>query len=181
MPENPKYEILLKEIDLIHDTIKNFDDIMFKTKNFGLAIWGGSLYLIVEHLTNNPSKPLLVLFSSIIPLVFWLIHARWQVHLFSIGGRSKVISTFINSNDFQEWRAGSGKVTFPVYDVVGWIYTNKSEHGKNYDPAYLTKPASLMEAIFYKDAKYFFGPMILVSIVLGLILLKTPDVVKGIT
>jgi hypothetical protein len=35
---NPRYPILLREIDLLHDTIKNLDDIIYKTKNFAI-LW----------------------------------------------------------------------------------------------------------------------------------------------
>ncbi|RIK80874.1 hypothetical protein DCC62_03075, partial [candidate division KSB1 bacterium] len=50
-----RWELLLKEIDLIHSTIKNLDDIIFKTKNFGFLFWGGSLFLIVKDMSDmNP-------------------------------------------------------------------------------------------------------------------------------
>lgn len=50
---NPRYPILLKEIDLIADNIKNLDDIIFKTKNFAIGIRGGSLYLISQHVQGE--------------------------------------------------------------------------------------------------------------------------------
>ncbi len=49
---NSKYQLLLKEIDIIADTIKNLDVIIYKTKNFAFAFWGGSIFLITKLLKN---------------------------------------------------------------------------------------------------------------------------------
>ena len=48
--QNYRWEILKKEIDLISHNIRNLDDIIYKTKNFAILIWGGSLYLIAQHI-----------------------------------------------------------------------------------------------------------------------------------
>ncbi|MEO7766354.1 MAG: hypothetical protein ABIS01_02970 [Ferruginibacter sp.] len=43
-------EFIFRELDIIYDTIKNLDDIIHKSKNFAFLTWGGSMYLIAEHL-----------------------------------------------------------------------------------------------------------------------------------
>ena len=61
LQNNFRYQILMKEIDVIHSTIKNFDDIIYKTKNFAFLFWGGSLYLIarLEHLEHDTIRHLI--------------------------------------------------------------------------------------------------------------------------
>ncbi|TVM02785.1 MAG: hypothetical protein CV087_08610 [Candidatus Brocadia sp. WS118] len=72
-----RWELLLKEIDQIHSTIKNLDDIIFKTKNFGFAFWGGSLFLSTKLDKFSADKiRLLILLTAIIPIMFWTIDYR---------------------------------------------------------------------------------------------------------
>ena len=53
MPTNPRHQILLKEMELIQDSIKNLDDLIFKTRHFAFLFWGGSLFLIAGQLFEN--------------------------------------------------------------------------------------------------------------------------------
>ncbi len=125
---NPRYPILLKEIDLIHSTIKNLDDIIYKTKNFGILIWGGSLYLIAQHVDLEDKiwgidkENLLIYLTVLIPIIFWAIHYRWQKHLMTCSMRERIISWFINSPGFLLWLQGDESVQFPVYDSIGRLF-----------------------------------------------------------
>jgi len=67
LDNNPHWQILLKEIDLIHGNRKKSGDIIYKTKNFATIFWGGSLYLIVEHLKSVQNVKSMILFTAIIP------------------------------------------------------------------------------------------------------------------
>lgn len=102
--QNYKYDLLLKEIDLIDGTIKNLDDIIYKTKNFAFAFWGGSIFLITK--LDKPIAdqiPLLIALTAIIPIMFWIIDYRWRKHLLLVSARERIISLFINSSEFREW------------------------------------------------------------------------------
>lgn len=182
---NPRYPILLKEIDLIHDTIKNLDDILYKTKNFAILIWGGSLYLITEHvevegaIAGVSKKDFLIYLTIIIPLIFWAIHYRWQMHLSMCSARERMISWFINSSGFPLWLNGEESVKFPVYDFTARLYNKQADRrdwerlGVEADEAYLIdlghKELNSWKILFYKDAKWYYLLMMVISILFGVL------------
>lgn len=172
-----RWELLLKEIDQIHSTIKNLDDIIFKTKNFGFLFWGGSLYLIVQHLSNVPwkIKIALIFLTGLIPLLFWVMDYHWRKHLLQCSRRERNISLFLNSEAFERLVLQGEKdlkgKCFPFFDVVGWIYTKTTEEksGVPFLDEYLIDPEDFRgwKVIRYKDAKWFYGTMFVVSMILG--------------
>lgn len=174
-----RWELLLKETDQIQDTIKNLDDIIFKTKNFGFLFWGGSLFLIVEHLDELEQwkRAVLILLTALIPLLFWIMDYYWRKYLMQCGQRERHISHFLNSEAFERLVLKGEKdiegKQFPFFDVVGWIYT-KTADVKTEGPfleEYLVNPDEFKgwRVIKYKDAKWFYGVMISVSVVFGML------------
>jgi hypothetical protein len=104
MSENYKYDLLLKEIDLIAGNIKNLDDIIYKTKNFAFAFCGGSIFLITKLDKSMADEiPVLILLTAIIPIMFWTMDFRWCKLLLMASAREKIISLFINSPEFGEY------------------------------------------------------------------------------
>lgn len=179
LENNPRWQILLKEIDLIHSNIKNLDDIIYKTKNFAILFWGGSLYLIVQHLKSVPNVNALIILTAIIPVMFWAMHFRWQKHLSMCSQREQMLSFFINSPAFEEWLPGEGTVQFPLYDIPGWLYTKnmpekalkvREQLGVKVDSKYLldSDDLSFWKILFYKDAKWYYSMMFLISVLFGL-------------
>ncbi len=174
-----RWELLLKEIELIHSTIKNLDDIIFKTKNFGFVFWGGSLYLIVQYLSDLSArmKMGLIFLTGLIPLLFWVMDYNWRKHLLRCSRRERHLSHFLNSEAFEHLVLRGEKdiegKRFPFFDVVGWFYTKTAE-GKT-DQSFLdeylinTNEFRGWMVISYKDAKWFYGTMFVVSMVLGVI------------
>lgn len=177
--------LLFKELDVIQDTIKNLDDIIHKSKNFSFLAWGGSLYLVIEHLgiTKQQDKGLMSLLTAIIPILFWAMDYKWRKHILQSSMRIKIISLFINSVEFNKMISGEtdfdGAENFPFYDPVGWIYTKKAVTEDPDIPAnqfaskYLLDESKLTgrKILFYKDAYIFYGTMLLLSIVLGVVLI----------
>lgn len=180
---NPRYTILLKEIDLIAGNIKNLDDIIYKTKNFAIALWGGSLYLLAQYgkadgeLGGIARVNLLIYLTALIPIIFWAIHYRWQKHLSMCSARERMISWFINSPGFPLWLSGEEDVNFPVYDIPGWLYTKQADRshwkrlGVEVDEAYLLdhKELGFWKILLYKDAKWYYSLMIVISVLFGLL------------
>ena len=180
---NPRYPILLKEIDLIHSTIKNLDDIIYKTKNFAVILWGGSLYLLAQHVKVEgvvggiPKEKLLVYLTALIPIIFWAIHYRWQKHLSMSSARESMISWFINSPGFLLWLKEEDDVHFPVYDIPGWLYTKQADRshwgrlGIEVDEAYVLdhKELGFWKILLYKDAKWYYSLMIAISVLFGIL------------
>lgn len=180
---NPRYPILLKEIDQIHDAIKNLDDIIYKTKNFAIVLWSGSLYLIAQHVNATEKlfeiakEDLLVFCTALIPLIFWAIHFRWQKHLSMTGQRERMISWFINSPAFLAWLKGDETIKFPVYDIPGWLYTKQGNRNQwremkiEIDEDYLLDHSELSfwKTLLYKDAKWYYSLMAVVSLLFGIL------------
>ncbi len=174
-----RWELLLKEMEFIKDTIKNLDDIIYKTKNFGFAFWGGSLYLIVDHMKelSQGTKAPLILLTALIPLLFWVMDYSWRKHLMQCIRRERHISLFLNSDAFERLVLQGEKdiegKQFPFFDVVGWIYTTTA-YGKTDGPfmeEYLINPNEFRgwKVIVFKDAYWFYGTMIVSSIIFGAI------------
>jgi hypothetical protein len=191
-----RWQILQKEIDLIDGTIKNLDDIIYKTKNFAWLMWGGSLFLIVGYLDESDVNHQLLIFCTVlIPIIFWLMDYQWRKHLRFASEREKIISRFINSQDFLEAIKDEGQSKFPLLDPVGWIYVQDSNAEKSetkpenkntkssskdkkgssrkmeFDSSYLVDRDMFRkrDIAFYKDAKYFFPGMIVISIAFGVL------------
>ena len=174
MENNYRYKILLKEIDIIHSTIKNLDDIIYKTKNFAFLFWGGSLFLIANLELNDDVKISLILLTVLIPIMFWIIDFQWRKHLRMASQREKTISLFINSDKFEKWLNGKN-IRFPLYDPVGWIFLKRDCQTKEYlseiDEKYFTTPFKFLDILLYKDSKWYFSLMIIVSILFGTVYL----------
>lgn len=145
-------EILKQEIDLIDKTIARIDHIQLSMKNWTIVIWGGSLYLIVEHLNTSG---LLILLTAIIPFLFGYMDLIWRRQLLKVSYREKRISDYINKNSKEE--------NFKVLDPIGWAY-NESALKADYK-----KETSLLKAIGYKGEGFFYLVLILISILLAVL------------
>lgn len=119
----------------------------------------------------------LILLTALIPLLFWVMDYQWRKHLMQCSRRERYMSNFLNSDLFERLVLKGEKdiegKSFPFFDVVGWIYT-KAEYGNTDGPflkEYLidTDEFRGWNVIKYKDAKWFYGIMILVSILFGLV------------
>lgn len=177
--------ILFKELDTIHDTIKNLDDIIYKSKNFAFLTWGGSIFLIAEKInfSGQTDKAYLLLLTAVIPLLFWTMDFKWRKYILQCSKREKIISLFINSDEFKKLVSGeadeNSNSQFPFYDPVGWIYTKKgliedAAVPKNkFDAKYIIdeNEFTFKKVLFYKEAYLFYGVMVLLSVILGIVML----------
>ena len=148
---------------------------------------------------------ILVILTVAISILFWSMDFRWRKHLRMAAERERIISLFINSTDFDKWLndESSHKNIFPLYDPIGWIYSEdpKDEEGlfaklkkilpwwrtdfvrtevvPDFDDRYRTDPDMFTfgDIAFYKDAKFFYGIMIFLSIALGLFMILCGDYV----
>lgn len=169
--KNYKYDLLLKEIDLIDGTIKNLDDIIYKTKNYAFLFWSGSIFLVtgMDKFQDNKIS-LLIILTAIIPIMFWTMNYFWYKHLRFTSQRERIISLFINSLEFKDWLENENSaVKFPLYDKIGWIYTTEMENKKYFDEKYLInrKQIKFWQIFFYKDAKVYYPAMVSISILFG--------------
>jgi len=172
---NFRENLILKEMEIAHSSIKNLDDIIHRTKNFAFLTWGGSLALLVKFvsdpLNHRSGMHWLILLTGLVPLLFWSMDYWWRKHLRMASRREKRLSLFINSKDLEEQLNGkptTGK--FPLHDHIGWIYTkqglenNEIPHG--FAEEYLgdKKEFGIMEILFYKDAWFYYLGMLVISV-----------------
>lgn len=104
-------ELLKQEIELIDKTIARIDHIQINMQNWAILIWGGSLFLIVQHLDQSW---LLILLTAVIPCLFGFLDVIWRRQLLKVNYREKKISDFINENSEEE--------NFIILDPIGEGY-----------------------------------------------------------
>ena len=93
-----------------------------------------------------------------------------------------MISKFINSEVFEKWLKDNEMVNFPLYDVQGWMYrinlkknffhklfcTKKKEEQEEEKKIWLDdNEICFWETLFYKNAKFYFPIMIIISIIMS--------------
>lgn len=166
---HPRYQLLLKEIELLNGNVKNLDDLIHKTKNFGIVLWGGSVSILIGQPPDGlDNVHVLLLMTGIIPILFWMMDYQWRKHLLLISQREKVISSFVNGDAFDEWLSeGHSEPRFPLYDMAGWIYVKGMQGAARYGDAYLVDRqavARFWRVLLYKEAKWFYSIMIVISI-----------------
>jgi hypothetical protein len=179
-------KLILKEMEISHSSIKNLDDIIYKTKNFAFLAWGGSLALLVKSwggslallvkYVSGPNLPdsnmhWLILLTGLIPLMFWSMDYWWRKHLRMAGRRERRLSLFINGEDFEKQVSGaSGQQMFPYCDHVGWIYTRQALKAKAIPPVFADKHLGdkkefgIISTLFYKDGWIYYLGMTIISI-----------------
>ena len=143
-------DIIKQEVEIIDKTISRIDQIQQAMKNWCITIWGGSLYLVIEHLDKSY---LIILITAIIPLSFGYIDIVWKQQILKVTYRERKISDFIS---------GVSKETdFRILDPISTGST---------DP-YFRKQTSFSKAIFYKADGVFYLLMTIVSVTLAMLLL----------
>jgi len=94
---NEKYDILLKELDLIDSSIRQMDELTKGVKEWSIATWTASIgfALAISQLTPY------VALTAAIPAMFWLVDASYRRIQSQFIKRHKQIQIFINSEDFE--------------------------------------------------------------------------------
>ena len=99
---NAKYELLLKELDLIDSSIRQMDEITKGIKEWSIGAWTASVgFSIAIH----QLAPYIAL-TAIIPFMFWLVDASYRRVQTQFINRHKEIQQFINSKDFESFING---------------------------------------------------------------------------
>lgn len=145
-----QFDLLKQEIELIDKAIARIDHIQLSMKNWAIVVWGGSLYLIVEHINRSG---MLILLTAIIPFLFGYMDLIWRQQLLKVNYRQNRISAFINGSTTEE--------DFKILDPLGRAY----EH--TVLKADFKKETSLFKAIGYKGEGFFYLVLILISILLA--------------
>ncbi len=150
-------EFLKQELTTLNDTIARFDTITQSVKNWSILLWSASISFAMsreEGLRNY------VIFTSIIPLAFWYIDARWRRTQRQMIFRVGEISEFLNGSNLQK-SIELGKITgINILDVK----SKKSE-----DQESKWKFATIKKTMFFKTVFIFYVFQITTSLLIGVV------------
>lgn len=148
---NFQLECIKKEMDLTERVIDRMDKITQTTKNWGIVVWLG----VVAAFLRDPKLKYMIIFSGIVPLIFWFIDAWWlSLHRGAIL-RQKRIRQFINSKTFKESFDANELPSFQLFDPYGKQYKGTSAYKKQ---------TNIFRIMRYKELMFLFGSLLLFSI-----------------
>jgi len=153
-----KYQIefLKLEFNCINEIIARMDEMAQATKNWAIVTWAGSIAIVL----GQPDLRKFVVFTSILPFLFWFIDAFLRHLQRRSTYRTKVISNFLNNNSLQQSFENQQLTDFIVLDPTA-IHNRNEESYKEY--------TSVWRALNFDEVKYFYLGLVGLSMVLGII------------
>lgn len=149
-----RLSILSKEIDLTNSTIDRIDGITQAVKNWSIVIWAGSISVFL----GNPELRKFLILTTILPFLFWMLDARWRYLQKRSVIRQQKIAEFVNSNDFIETFKTKTFKNFHILDPVGMTHRKSEDY---------RKAVKMSNTFFFKEIVWFYGGLMLLSILLG--------------
>ena len=146
-------DILRQEIDLIDKTIARIDQIQIALKGWAITVWGGSLFLVAQHLEESG---ILILLTAIIPLLFGMLDLIWAKQILIVNYRQEKLARFINAEEEDR--------NFSFLDPLAKKYSKQQD--------YLDR-INFKKAINHKGIMMFYLSLVTISIILGISLLLT--------
>jgi hypothetical protein len=150
---NYQMDCLKIEIDLINQIIDRMDTMAQTTKKWAIVTWAGSIALAI-----NQNLESYILLTAILPILFSFIDGTVRRLQARSIFRMNEIYSFLNDERLRKSFEKKQLISFSVLDPVGRQYIN-NEFFKTY--------TSLWRTMFYFEIKYFYGGLILISLVLG--------------
>jgi len=146
--------LLAKEIDLINNTIDRIDGITQAVKNWAIVTWAGSITVFLGEVDLRPY----LLLTMVLPLLFWFSDARWRYLQKRSIVRQQKIAEFLNSEEFKESFETRSLENFYILDLVGKGHQRDADYQKS---------VNLKKIFFYKELSWFYGGLMLLSLILG--------------
>jgi len=155
---NYQLECLKLEIDLVDREITRMETITQNVKNFSIVTWAGGITVFL----GQDALRKYVIFTALLPLLFWFVDA-WWIHLHAgVKLRLKKINEFINGENLSESFKQQRLVEFTVLDILGEQYRETKEY------KLITNVLKIME---YKELRFLYGGLSTFSFVLGVLAL----------
>ena len=151
---NYQLDILKLELQSLDGIIERIDEITQTTKNWAIITWAG----IVTVAIGQPDLRKFIIFTSVLPLFFWLVDAHWR-HLqrrstFRVGK----IGEFLNDGRLLKSFEQKRLVDFSVYDPIGAQYKDIPEYKKH---------VSTWKAMNFKSVRTFYLSLAVISLLIG--------------
>lgn len=116
-------ELLKQEMDMLQNSIRGYDSILFTIKGWAITIFSGIILFAIDK-----QKPLLYLFCIASVLAFWLVDAFYKSAQNFLINRYRKIETLLQSSDFEQIMKDRTFGNFQVpHFQDGWFYTKKYE------------------------------------------------------
>lgn len=154
-------QTLKLEMEYIEHGIARLDEMTQTTKHWAILVWTGSIGLILGRQVLQQY----ILFTAIIPLLFWLVDARWRYWLGHFAYRQKKISDFINSPELPKVFEQQTLCGFTVLDPLG-----KSDR----ETPEFKKKRTFWRAFKTAEVSLLYGGMFIISIAAGVFFLVMP-------
>jgi hypothetical protein len=149
-------DMLKNEFNSVQECINHINTIMQAIKNWTITIWSGSIALFLIKSQYDLKK--YIIFTCIIPLLFWFLDTVWRRHQRLMIYRINTISKFLNSNDFQESFNQRKFINFHVIDIRA-SNEQDSQECKQF--------ASFWRIFNFNSIRLFYGGLLLISLGLG--------------
>lgn len=158
-PFDYKLEMLKWELTSIDKLLERMDHLAHTTKNWAVLIWAGAISLGLGKEVGN-YRPVILFFTSIIPILFWLMDAHFRRLQRRSAYRMEKITDFLNSDDFIKSCQERRLINFRVLDAVGRQYKNDKEY-----KAFI----SLKRTMKFPEVRIFYVGLIICSLVLTIV------------
>jgi hypothetical protein len=164
---NFKLDLLKTEIGYLKDVIGKLDETSQQIKNWAILIWAGSISLIIGN--SDISLRKLIVFVSVIPLLFWIVDGNCRRRQRQFIFRNKKISEYINSDELVRDFEQKQIKNLTLLDLMGTQY--KAED--------VEKFASVRKLMWFNSLRTFYLGLIILTVVLQLILYPNAIVIKN--
>ncbi len=147
---------LEKEVEILEDKIKFYDDLSFKIKGWAIALWSA---LITFSLTSHqwPIASVAVL----VPILFLFVDASYKRYQVTFVERTRVIMKFLNDPKYAgEWFSENGECSVPIYDLF-------SMYGKDQKPdTFSPRWSSVFKPMKKASVSLVYWILIIISLVI---------------
>jgi hypothetical protein len=151
-------EILKLELQTINGIIGRINDLTYKIKNWAIVIWAGSIALI---LGNNENFNDYLLYTAILPIMFWFVDAWLRRTERSFIFRTYKISEYLNSDDYYESFKLNKIINLRLLDYRAKSLKNTEEY-KNF--------TTVKRTFLYKELSIYYFAMFLLSILFSFVI-----------
>jgi hypothetical protein len=154
-------DLLKMEIEIIDKAIARLDDITQTTKNFAIIIWVG----LITVAFADPDFRQYTIFTALVPLLFWVLDARWRYFLRGFIFRQDKIAEFLNSEKLVESFEENRLIGIKVLDPRGAQYRKTDEYKKT---------VNFWRSMRYSEVNIVYIGLSLASIIAGVAVILSP-------
>jgi hypothetical protein len=154
-------DFLKIEVEIIDKAIARLDEITQTTKNWAILIWSGSMAVALGQADLQPY----IIYTAVIPLLFWTVDARWRFYLRGFIFRDDKIAEFLNGENLQESFKQRKIIGMSLFDPRGFQYRKTKEYKEK---------VNMWRSLKYPEVSTFYLGMSLMSLAVGLFFILKP-------